>query len=76
MKTGVFEVFASVKELHVALNDLVVLTNRAGTWTVVAPVNGCKADIRRSGSFDTRIVTVPLERLTVVRHAGSPGHSY
>jgi hypothetical protein len=60
----------------VYLNDVVALTNRAGTWTVVAPVNGSKADIRRSGGFDTRIVTAALEELTVVRRAGSPGCSY
>ena len=60
----------------VHLNDVVTLTNRAGTWTVVAPVNGSKADIRRSGGFDTRIVTAPLENLTIVRRAGSPGYSY
>ena len=66
----------SSHKIGVHLNDVVALTNRAGTWTVVAPVNGCKADIRRSGGFDTRIVTAPLEKLTVVRRAGSPGYSY
>ena len=61
------------QETRVRQNDLVAFVNRAGTWTVVAPVNGSKADIRRSGGFDTRTVTAPLERITVVRHAGSPG---
>ena len=63
-------------KIGVHLNDVVALANRAGTWTVVAPVNGSKADIRRSAGFDTRIVTAPLEKLTVVRRAGSPGYSY
>jgi hypothetical protein len=45
-------------------------------WKVVAPVNGSKADIRRSEGFDTRIITAPLETLTVVQRAGSPGYSY
>ena len=49
---------------------------RPGTWEVVAPVNGSKADVRRSGGFDTRIVTARLESLIVVRRAGSPGYSY
>jgi hypothetical protein len=57
-------------------NDLVVFADHAGTWKVVAPVNGSKADIRRSGGFDTRIVTAPLESLAVVRRVGSPGYSY
>ena len=57
-------------------NDIVVFANQPGTWEVVAPVNGSKADIRRSGGFDTRIVTARLESLIVVRRAGSPGYSY
>ena len=64
------------QETTVRQNDLVACANRAGTWKVVAPVNGCKADIRRSGGFDTSIVTAPLESIIVVRHAGSPGYSY
>jgi len=63
-------------ETRVQQNDLVVFANHAGTWKVVAPVNGSKADIRRSGGFDTRIVTAPLEILTVVRRVGSPGCTY
>ena len=57
-------------------NDLVRFANHAGTWKVVAPVNGSKADIRRSGGTDTRIVTAPLESVTVVQRAGSPGYIY
>jgi hypothetical protein len=66
----------SSHKLRVHLNDVVALANRAGTWTVVAPANGSKADIRRSGGFDTRIVSAPLENLTIVRRAGCPGYSY
>jgi hypothetical protein len=65
-----------VQETTVRQNDLVAFANRAGTWKIVARVNGSKADIRRSGGFDTRIVTAPLESIIVVRHAGSPGYSY
>lgn len=43
---------------------------------VVAPVNGSKADIRRKEGFDTRIVTAPVESLTVIQQAGSPGYCY
>jgi hypothetical protein len=57
-------------------NDLVELADHPGEWEVVAAVNGSKADIRRSGGFDTRIRTVDLERLRVVRRAGSPGYSF
>ena len=57
-------------------NDLVAFAGHAGTWKVVAPVNGSKADIRRSGGFDTRIVTAPLESVTIVQRAGSPGYMY
>jgi hypothetical protein len=63
-------------QTRVQQNDLVVFANLAGIWRVVAPVNGSKADIRRIGGFDTRIVTAPVEILTVVRRAGSPGYSY
>ena len=63
-------------QARVQQNDLVVFANHAGTWKVVAPVNGSKADIRRSEGFDTRIVTVPLEILTVVRRVGSSGYTY
>jgi hypothetical protein len=63
-------------QTRVQQNDLVVFANLTGMWRVVAPVNGSKADIRRIGGFDTRIVTAPVEILTVVRRAGSPGYSY
>jgi len=61
---------------QVTQNDIVVFAGERGTWQVVAPVNGSKADIRRSDGFDTRVVTAVLENLTVVRYAGSPGSSY
>jgi hypothetical protein len=61
---------------EVAQNDIVVLAGNQGTWKVVAPVNGTKADIRRRATFDTRIVTVPVKNLRVIRRAGSPGCDY
>lgn len=61
---------------QVTQNDTVVLAGERGTWQVVAPVNGSKADIRRGEGFDTRVVTAVLKNLTVVRCAGSPGCSY
>jgi hypothetical protein len=61
---------------RVQSNDIVEFDNQPGTWKVVAPVNGSKADVRRSEGFDTRIVTARLESLIVVRRAGSPGYSY
>jgi hypothetical protein len=70
---------AAKKKSHktrVQPNDIVVFASHAGTWKVVASVNGSKADIRRSGGFDTRIVTARVGNLTVVRRAGSPGYSY
>jgi hypothetical protein len=66
----------AVFHTRVAQNDVVVLAGRHGTWKVVAPVNGTKADIRRRASFDTRIVTAPVENLTVVLRAGSPECGY
>jgi hypothetical protein len=66
----------AASRLSIAQNDVVVLEGRRGTWKVVAPVNGTKADIRRRGSFDTRIVTAWVESLTVVQRAGSPGSGY
>jgi hypothetical protein len=60
----------------VGQNDVVVFAHRTGTWKVVAPVNGSKADLRKRGDFDTRITTAPLESLTIVRRAGSPGYNY
>lgn len=65
-----------VRISRVAQNDVVVLDGRRGTWKVLAPVNGSKADIRRRGSFDTRVITARLESLTVVRRAGSPDYRY
>ena len=61
---------------QVTQNDIVVLAGERGTWQVVAPVNGSKADIRRREGFDTRVVTAVLKNLTVVQFAGSPGCSY
>jgi hypothetical protein len=61
---------------EVAQNDIVVLTGNQATWKVVAPVNGTKADIRRRATFDTRIVTVPVKNLRLIRRAGSPGCDY
>ena len=66
----------AAKSTRIQQNDLVLFANHEGTWRVVAPVNGSKADIRRSEGFDTRIITAPLESITVVRCAGSPGYSY
>lgn len=61
---------------QVTQNDIVVLAGNQGTWKVVARVNGTKADIRRRATFDTRIVTVPVKNLRVIRRAGSPGCDY
>jgi hypothetical protein len=61
---------------QVMQNDIVVLAGERGTWQVVAPVNGTKADIRRREGFDTRVVTAVLRNLTIVRCAGSPGCDY
>ena len=61
---------------QVTQNDIVVLAGERGTWQVVGPVNGSKADIRRREGFDTRVVTTVLKNLTVVRCAGSPGCNY
>ena len=57
-------------------NDLVVFASHAGIWRVVAPVNRSKADIRMNEGFDTRIVTAPLECVSLVRRAGSPSYRY
>ena len=61
---------------QVTQNDIVVLAGERGTWQVVAPVNGTKADIRRREGFDTRVVTAVLRNLTIVRCAGSLGCDY
>lgn len=62
--------------LRLMQNDIVALAGEWGTWQVVAPVNGSKADIRRREGFDTRVVTAVLDNLTVIRCAGSPDCSY
>jgi hypothetical protein len=61
---------------QVTQNDIVVLAGERGTWQVVALVKGSKADIRRREGFDTRVVTVVLQNLTIVRCAGSPESNY
>ena len=61
---------------QVTQNDIVVLAGERGTWQVIAPVNGSKADIRRREGFDIRVVTAVVESLTVVQYAGSPGCGY
>jgi hypothetical protein len=61
---------------QVTQNDVVVLAGERGTWQVVAPVKGSKADIRRREGFDTCVVTAVLQNLTVVRCAGSPESNY
>jgi hypothetical protein len=76
---GLPELPASAEKImpfQVAQNDIVVLAGNQGTWKVVAPVNGTKADIRRRATFDTRIATVLVKYLRVVRRAGSPGCDY
>ncbi|MGA9576331.1 MAG: hypothetical protein WBV90_01810, partial [Terrimicrobiaceae bacterium] len=70
------EAFPPVLSLRTEKANCDVFANHPGTWKVVAAVNGSKADIRRSGGFDTRIVIARLESLTVVRRAGSPGYGY
>jgi hypothetical protein len=67
---------AEPSSLQVTQNDIVVLAGERGTWQVVAPVNGSKADIRRREGFDTRVVTAVLKNLTIVRCAGSPECNY
>ena len=57
-------------------NDLVTLAGKAGTWRVLTQVNGSRVDICRNEAPDTRVVTTPLKRITLVRSAGSPGYGY
>ncbi len=57
-------------------NDLVNLAGKVGVWKVLTQVNGSMADIRRNDASDTRVVTAPLKRVTVVQRAGSPGYEY
>jgi hypothetical protein len=64
---------AVMKNAHntrVQPNDIVIFADHLGMSKVVAPVNGSKADIRRNGGFDTRIVTA------IIRGAASPEYSY
>ena len=57
-------------------NDLVILAGKVGVWRVLTQVNGIRADICRNDAPDTRVVTTPLTRVTIVHRAGSPGYSY
>jgi hypothetical protein len=57
-------------------NDLVILAGKVGVWRVLTQVNGIRADICRNDAPDTRVITTPLTRLTIVHRAGSPGYSY
>jgi hypothetical protein len=57
-------------------NDLVTLAGKMGVWKVVTQVHGARADICRNDAPDTRVITAPLTRVTVVQRAGSPGYSY
>ncbi len=61
---------------RVKQNDIVVVAGERGTWKVLAPVNGSKADIRRREGSDSRIVTTSIDNLRVIRCAGSPGYRY
>jgi hypothetical protein len=57
-------------------NDLVILAGKVGVWKVLTQVNGTRADIYRNDAPDTRVITTPLKRVTIVQRAGSPGYSY
>jgi hypothetical protein len=57
-------------------NDIVVLAGKRGVWKVLTQVNGSRADLWRTDAPDTRVVTASLERVTVVRRAGSPEYEY
>ena len=57
-------------------NDLVTLAGKVGIWKVLTQVSGTRADICRNDASDTRVITAPLTRVTVVQRAGSPGYSY
>jgi hypothetical protein len=57
-------------------NDLVILAGKVGVWKVLTQVNGTRADICRNDAPDTRVITTPLTRVTIVQRAGSPGYSY
>jgi hypothetical protein len=57
-------------------NDLVTLAGKVGVWKVLTQVNGTWADICRTDAPDTRVITAPLTRVTIVQRAGSPGYSY
>jgi hypothetical protein len=68
--------FTAATHSDIAQNDVVTVAGKAGTWKVVAPVNGTKADLRKREGFDTRIVTTSVEKLTIIRRAGSPGSDF
>ena len=70
------EIRGNAQRTGIQPNDVVIVAGKLGMWKVVAPVNGSKADIRRKGSFDTRIVTARLQSLTFIRRAGSPEYGY
>jgi hypothetical protein len=57
-------------------NDLVTLAGKVGLWKVLTQVNGTRADVCRNDASDTRVITAPLKRITVIQSAGSPGYSY
>jgi hypothetical protein len=57
-------------------NDIVTLADRTGTWKVLTQVNGSMADMRRDDDSDIRVVTAPLESVTVLHRAGSPAYDY
>jgi hypothetical protein len=70
------EIRGNAQQTRIQPNDIVIFTDKLGMWKVVAPVNGSKADIRRKGSSDTRIITARLESLTFIRRAGTPEYGY
>jgi hypothetical protein len=57
-------------------NDLVTLAGKAGIWKVLTQVNGARADICRNDAQDTRVITAPLTRVTIIQRAGSPDYNY
>jgi hypothetical protein len=67
---------APSSESGIQQNDLVAFAGHPGTWKVIAPVNGGKADICKNEGFDTHIITAPLASITIVRRAGSPDYNY
>ncbi|HVJ57943.1 MAG TPA: hypothetical protein VM574_08905 [Terrimicrobiaceae bacterium] len=57
-------------------NDLVILAGKVGVWKVLTQVNGTRADVCRNDAPDTRVITAPLTRVSIIQRAGSPGYSY